>query len=517
MDDFLSSPIAPVVNKIDSLKLNHENSAGLQSAHVFTSIGHDDGRNYVNGEAPMVRYIDLRGLSQAETYNLSTSGDVLSHQGVSLNKAGDRWVTSHSQPVGPVMELRQWSAIGSTPTPDAVNPNNLNLIDHSDFLAYPTLNHCGDIAHFSFDGNEYIAAPLGQNSSTPNAVGIAIYNAITLSYVPGSYSSLIGELIDPKSLNQVEASGVAINENLNEMFVVEFGNNTNSVFVFTLSDALTGDLALKRVINLDYAVEGKQSIYCRGGNFYIVGNGILLFKFDLNGKLKTVYGVHSSGTGPQGIDFSSDLLYWLDSPSSSTGFIETYDLFAAENAQIGREADGVSVRQWKSFYSPYITSFPESGTLSIRLKYDVPANSWDNPVNYIMNHFESSTSWALVLQSQGAAVRARFTPTNGTTIQTANGGVVDMLVDTFYDLTITWNRVGANVNTQIFLNNILRDSATSIWQSAPILGSLGPVNRYSTSQSQGIIFAHRYLYNRVLSPSEIIELNDNPYSMFNIL
>lgn len=514
-----SSPTHVHIPKIQSINANHPNAGDLQSAHVFTSIGHDDGRDYVDGENQMVRFVDLRGLTQAETFNTATSGDVTSHQGVSLNKSRDKWVTSHSENVGPVTELFQWSAIGTTPTPDATNPTNGNLLSHDDFSGFSNLNHAGDIAHFSSGGTEYIAVPLNHDrvSDPPLACGIALYNATTLAYIAGSYSDLIGGFVDAEDGEQLDPSALAVNESKNELYITEFKKNSDYIYVFTLSDAVTGSCTLKRTINFDTHIENKQGIYCKGDDFYIVADDFLLYKFNSVGALQTVYSVHATGS-MEGLDFSSDILYWLDSPTTTTGFIETYDVYGAENAQVGRVPDGVNIEQFKSLISKMVVAFPESGTIILRMKYTINQSSWSRTAIYLFDTFNTSSSWLWTLQKGGGDVRARFTATSGTTIDSAANGVPDLLPDTTYDLAITWNKDGSNVDTEIHVDAVLRDSDTAVWNtSVPTNQVIGPVNRFHTiDMDAGLIVAHRHLFNKVLTLAEIAFINANPDDLFNV-
>ena len=173
------SPAYSTVSKITGLKTSHANAQNLISAHEFASIGHDDGRNYVANEYPSVFTYEIMGLWSGENHVTATSGDVLSHQGVTYD--GTSWYTADSA------ALYKWSAIGATPTADGTNPSNL-----TPFTALQTetglsgFDHIGDLDYVEIGGTGYL---LCANIDDPdsNPAGIALYGT-DLAYVAGSYS-----------------------------------------------------------------------------------------------------------------------------------------------------------------------------------------------------------------------------------------------------------------------------------------------------------------------------------------
>lgn len=508
------SPTYAHIPKIVGIDSSHAGAANLSHAHVFTSIGHTDGRDYADSSAyPSIVVHELFGKSAGEDHVTATSGDVLSHNGVTYD--GTSWYTSDTN------NLYKWSAIGATPTADGTNPsfvggNPCAAVDSD--ASVSGLDHIGDIQYANIGGTGYIVAPI-INDPGGNPGGIYLFNT-DLTIVSGSFSDF--------SSSGYRISGVAVDENKNELyFVIYSASVITDIYVCTLSDAVTGGCVVDRTISINWPVYNVQGFYKRGDKFYIEWNStanMYISVFNESGYPEKHY--RASGiAGPEGIDFSSpSTLYWLKSTGGGQGTIMSIDMASAENPNTYSD-DGFYINNTVDADNCDMAriaagkTFGESGTRIIRFKH----TDSDNSATFISDVGDTGVnSWDIDIVSQTNKWRARFYILSGSgeLVETSAGGTTDDFpLNTESTVAITWERTATDAYTMnIYVNGVLNhanstNAATGVvWQVPPTEMTLG--RGVKSHESPTMYVMHDYVYSSILSAATILAIHNDPYGMF---
>ena len=503
------SPVTTKKTKITGLNTSNPNAANLKHAHVYTSIGHDDGRDYgTSGDNPSLVTHELIATPALQEHRVALSGELLSHQGISKAKGSTTWYTSDT------LVLYKWADITGTPTPDPTNPTN-----QTPFVALEAdtglsgFDHIGGIQHAVIAGNEYIVAPV-ENDPGGTPGGICLYDS-SLNYVNGSFSSFSGNRI----------GAVAVNEARNELYFVNFSTTVvEPIQVCRLSDALTGNLSIIRTITLGYPVLNINGIYARGNEIWVEGNRVgemSVFPFDMDGNPIKVYRTFLAGI--EDIDASDNgLLYWLSSPALSSGFIHTYDIAAAEELGGISSTSGGKILRNVSSASPSTSlqsikssNVGDQGTRFIRFMLKTSESG-----QIVQSVGTNSQSWNIDCVTQGGNTRARFYLLSGvsTLIETSPGGTSDDLpVDTEVSLAFTWNRItSTNIELNLYLNGVLVDSVVETTAAAwTELSSMAVGRGHRNSRASDLEVFHDYMYDTNLDAASILSIHNDPYGMFS--
>lgn len=503
------SPTYSRVPKIQSLNTSHVGATNLKHAHVFTSIGHDDGRDYASpDDYPMVIVHELNGIAAAGDHETAESGDVLSHNGVTYD--GTSWYTADR------VKLYKWSAIGATPTADGTNPSNLDPITALEAdTGLSGFNHFGDIDYVEIDGSGYIAVPVVRRPQL-DIGGICLYDT-SLSYVNGSYSdmtSTTGHYLGACAVDPV--GGRVFFTNADEELP------HSKLYVCNLDGLLDGTMTIQEEITLNYPILVIQGISVRGEEIFIEWNNtnqrsITVFDFSGN-PLRTYRAFEISG--PEGIHVHGDTLYWLVSSGEGQGNIKTYDIAAAQkpgsrpdgrrlnNPDVSTPLTDMAMQTFKK------AAVGDQGTIVRRIKLKTHDTSFIGGTSVDNNDF-----WAIQAVIASLNVRVRFfLDGGGALIETSPSGTSDDLpVDEEHTIAITWNRIAAdNIELQIFLDGVLKDSDTET-DSANWSDFQGwSIGRgYTDHYSADMVVYHDYVYDAVLDADTLLAIHNDPYGMWN--
>lgn len=498
------SPTPTLVPKIKG-RSSLNSADRLKHAHVYTSIGHDDGRDYGYSEDyPSVPTYELFGLFPAEDHVTATSGDVLSHQGVTTD--GTSFYTSDSA------ALYKWSAIGATPTADGTNPSNLTpfaALESETSLS--GFNHFGGIQYAEIGGTGYIVTcPVRDPGGNPG--GIALYGT-DLTYVAGSFSDF--------SASGYRISAVAVDNSKNELYFAEFSaSEITDIYVCKLSDAVAGDLTVERYISLGYPVYNVQGIYKKGEELYVEHNNLgetSIVVFNESGAPVKCYRAFAGG--PEDIDLSQpDTLYFLKSSAVGQGNIMTIDLAGAEvisEMPSGRVLNNpVANTPNMAYQSLKSDAVGDTGTRVIRLK-TLAANSL---TMVGQSCGTNNDTWNIEIIVASGQIRARFYLDGGGASIVTSTTSNDLPIGEEHSLAITWNRITASeIDIKMYLDGVLADSATETdsakWTEFKSM-AIGRGWRYSRSAYMEVF--HDYVFDSVLDGDTLLAIHNDPYSVFEV-
>ena len=179
-------------------------------------------------------------------------------------------------------------------------------------------------------------------------------------------------------------------------------------------------------------------------------------------------------------------------------------IIGADRVQEGVEF-GTSLSRIKTVNAGKLLTNKGSIVLSFIWKL-TPSSSYA----YLIAIDEDYQEFSLYLSNNVSMLRCYI---NGVVIQVSQGNLVD---GNIHNIAITWNSSNNEFNF-FYDGNLQLNFTTSLtWDTIGIAahdfyigGRLSRADRYA-----GGIFSYCYIYNRVLSPQEILQLNYNPYDMF---